>query len=69
MPFTATLFPILIKQITQDPFPELNSIYSEELRNLVFSMLIRNPLERPTINDLLQNEFLCSMLLHHKEEF
>lgn len=69
IPFSATTYPQLINQILNQEIPKLNNIYSEGLRNLVTSMLERDISKRPTVNDLLQNEFLCSKLIQHKEEF
>lgn len=32
-------------------------------------MVERDPLKRPTVNDLIQSDFLCLQLIKNKEEF
>jgi NIMA (never in mitosis gene a)-related kinase 1/4/5 len=65
----------LINRIARGTYDPVNPRYSYELRNLVASMLKKNPRERPSVNGILRKPFImkrCDKFLTNekmKEEF
>jgi NIMA (never in mitosis gene a)-related kinase len=48
----------LVYKIVQDHYEPIPSRYSENLNNLVKSMLIKDDHERPSVLTILQNDFV-----------
>ncbi|CAF0941097.1 unnamed protein product [Brachionus calyciflorus] len=57
-PFEANSLQMLIGKILRGNYDQVNPRYSYELRNLVASMLKRNPRERPSVNGILRLPFI-----------
>jgi NIMA (never in mitosis gene a)-related kinase len=57
-PFEGKNFPDLIKNIITTKHPNLNEIYSDDIRKLVDSLLEKSPENRPTISELLTSDYL-----------
>ena len=53
MPFNAPNLPILALKIQKGEYEKLKNIWSEDLRNLIYSMLLTNPDKRPNLEDIL----------------
>ena len=68
-PFFATNFPALLNKILNGDLPTLNEKYSPELRQFVKGLLIREVDKRPSINDILQSDFIALNLIKNREEF
>lgn len=49
---------MLIMRILRGNYDPISPRYSYELRNLVASMLKRNPRERPSVNGILRKAFI-----------
>lgn len=60
-PFEANNMQMLAYKILRGYFEPINSNYSYELRNLVTSMLKRNPRERPSVNGILRKSFIMRL--------
>ena len=58
MPFNAPNLPILALKIQKGEYEKLKNIWSEDLRNLIYSMLQTNPNNRPNLEDIL-SKFYC----------
>ena len=58
MPFDAPNLPILALKIQKGEYEKLKNIWSEDLRNLIYSMLLTNPDKRPNLEDIL-SKFYC----------
>ncbi len=69
VPFFSTTFGTLLAKIVSGKIPELNKKYSPELRKFVRTLLTREVRKRPTINELLETDFLSEKLIRNKEEF
>lgn len=52
-PFDASSLHFLAMKIVKGTIPPISSTYSDDLRKLVGLLLTRDPLKRPTINQLL----------------
>lgn len=48
----------LVQKIQRSSYEPVNPRYSYELRNLVASMLKKNPRERPSVNGVLRKPFI-----------
>lgn len=74
-PFEANNMQMLAYKILRGSFDPISPKYSYELRNLVTSMLKRNPRERPSVNGVLKKAFImkrCEKFLTNevlREEF
>ncbi|KAA6383143.1 MAG: putative protein kinase domain protein [Streblomastix strix] len=55
LPFCAFKQQDLMRKIVNEPHQPLNTVYSQELRNLVDKMLSKNPHNRPSTEDILRN--------------
>jgi serine/threonine protein kinase len=53
---------ILFKTITNDPIPLINRSYSNELKNLVYAMLNKNPSQRITLSEILSHPLITKYL-------
>jgi len=63
VPFKATCLPAVAVMIcSADPAP-LPQRYSEELSHLLFALLEKNPLDRPSLHELLHTPFLQQHML------
>ena len=58
VPFDGPNLPILILKIQKGEYEQLKNIWSEDLRNLIYSMLQTNPNNRPNLEDIL-SKFYC----------
>ena len=58
VPFDAANFSELVTKITNSQPRKLTHNYSKPLRNLVSSMLAKDPQDRPTTDRVLRNEFV-----------
>ena len=58
VPFDGPNLPILILKIQKGEYEKLKNIWSEDLRNLIYSMLQTNPNNRPNLEDIL-SKFYC----------
>mmetsp|Transcript_11156 Transcript_11156/g.21211 ORF Transcript_11156/g.21211 Transcript_11156/m.21211 type:complete len:667 (-) Transcript_11156:968-2968(-) len=52
----------LVWKIVQEKYPPIPDIYSDDLRNLISAMLSKDPNKRPTIDDILDLDFIDSRL-------
>ena len=68
-PFKSKNFGELVDKIKNGKLPALNNFYSEELRFFVKSLLIKDVRLRPSIDDLLENDFILKNLVFFKNEF
>lgn len=57
-PFEANNMQMLAYKILRGNFEPISPKFSYELRNLVTSMLKRNPRERPSVNGILRKAFI-----------
>ena len=60
--FEASNLPALVMKITKGNFAPISERYSENLRNLIESMLHLVPSQRPTINDIMALPIVTSAL-------
>ena len=58
VPFRGTSIHQLYKNIMKGKYAEIPNIYSNDLKNIIKIILCLNPLERPSANDLLNNEII-----------
>lgn len=56
--FDANSMKGLVLKILRSTYPEIPSSYSSELKNLISAMLTKDPDERPSINKVLEMDFL-----------
>ncbi|RNA05217.1 serine threonine- kinase Nek1-like isoform X1, partial [Brachionus plicatilis] len=69
-PFEANNLKMLICKIIRGTYDQVNPRYSYEMRNLVASMLKKNPRERPSVNGILRKPFImrrCARFLTNEE--
>lgn len=52
----------LVLKILRGTYPEIPSHYSEDLKDLISEMLIKDPIKRPSIRKVVEKEFLCSRI-------
>ena len=52
----------LVLKILRGTYPEIPSCYSNNLRELIALMLIKNPKERPSIKKILDKDFISSRI-------
>ena len=57
-PFDAKSINALIIKITRGEYEDINDMYSNDLRQLIASMLRINPEERPSIDQIFKKKFL-----------
>lgn len=57
-PFTANNMQMLAHKILRGNYEQVLPKFSYELRNLISSMLKRNPRERPSVNGILRKAFV-----------
>ena len=53
-PFDGKSLPLLMRKISKGHYAPIPSVYSKGLRELVEKLLRTNPIERPTINQILK---------------
>ena len=58
VPFRGTSIHQLYKNIMKGKYTQIPNIYSNDLKNIIKIILCLNPLERPSANDLLNNEII-----------
>lgn len=56
--FDATNIKGLVLKILRNNYPEIPKQYSKDLKDLISSMLIKDPVKRPSINKVLEMDFL-----------
>ena len=56
--FDANSMKGLVLKILRGTYPEIPSSYSLDLKDLISSMLIKDPIKRPSINKVLEMDFL-----------
>lgn len=56
--FDATSIKGLVLKILRNNYPEIPKQYSKDLKDLISSMLIKDPVKRPSINKVLEMDFL-----------
>lgn len=68
--FDGSSMPAVVMKIVRGSYPPLHEGYSTSLRELVRALLMRSPLDRPTIKQLLTHRFVrphleryCSQVL------
>lgn len=52
----------LVLKILRGTYPEIPSHYSQDLKDLISEMLIKDPQKRPSIRKVVEKEFLCSRI-------
>lgn len=52
----------LVLKILRGTYPEIPSHYSQDLKDLISEMLIKDPVKRPSIRKVIEKEFLCSRI-------
>ena len=62
VPFRGTSIHQLYKNIMKGKYAEIPNIYSNDLKNIIKLILCLNPLERPSANDLLNNEIILNKI-------
>ena len=62
--FEASNLPALVMKITKGNFAPISERYSEDLRNLIESMLHLDPAQRPTINDIMAQPIVAGALFN-----
>lgn len=67
-PFLTTNYGSLMNKICREPIPPLNSIYSEELKAFIMSLLERDDKKRPSMQELFQTDFLQDILIKNQFE-
>ena len=60
--FDANSMKGLVLKILRGTYPEIPSWYSQDLKDLISSMLIKDPIKRPSINKVLEMDFLKSRI-------
>ena len=58
VPFRGTSIHQLYKNIMKGKYTEIPNIYSNDLKNIIKTILCLDPLKRPSANDLLNNEII-----------
>lgn len=67
-PFNAGSLHELAKKIIAGRFSPIPSCYSQNMQQLIGSILVRDPKRRPSINDLLKNPLLKPRIKRYLEE-
>ncbi len=57
-PFTANNMEMLAYKISKGNYEPVNGKFSYDLRNLISTMLKRDPRERPSVNGILRKSFI-----------
>ena len=58
-PYKSSKWPKIFEEIVSESlFPRIPDSYSEELNEIIQSMLVRNPFKRPSTEKLLSNPYL-----------
>lgn len=52
----------LVLKILRGTYPEIPSHYSEDMKDLIAEMLIKDPTKRPSIRKVVEKEILCSRI-------
>ena len=60
--FDANSMKGLVLKILRGSYPQIPSTYSQNLRDLIADMLIKNPVERPSIRKVLEKDFLAARI-------
>ena len=68
-PFFCTSYPMLMKKICNDIILPIPDIYSTELNTFILSLLERDETKRPSITQILESDFIRSLLINNKDEF
>ena len=61
-------FPAVFLKITKDEVEPINDYYSKEFRNLIYSMLNKDPSKRPTAKEILKMGFIKKRMLSYLQE-
>lgn len=67
--FDANSMKGLVLKILRGTYPEIPSCYSQDLKDLISLMFIKDPAKRPSINKILEMDFLktrISEMLHEE---
>jgi hypothetical protein len=57
-PFEANNIQALGMKVVRGNFPPVSECYSKDLRNLIADMLLKNPVKRPNIIEILLKPFI-----------
>lgn len=68
-PFMDFSYHGLLVKICNAPIEPLPEHYSPEIRNFVMMLLERDPINRPSVNDLFQTDFICQALAKNDREW
>jgi NIMA (never in mitosis gene a)-related kinase len=60
--FDANSMKTLVLKILRGNYPAIPPIYSQDLRDLVAEMLIKDPAKRPSMRKILEKEFLSKRI-------
>lgn len=52
----------LVLKILRGTYPEIPSHYSQDLKDLISEMLIKDPQKRPSIRKVVEKDFLCTRI-------
>jgi NIMA (never in mitosis gene a)-related kinase len=61
-------FPAVFLKIMKDEVEPINDYYSKEFRNLIYSMLNKDPNKRPTAKEILKMGFIKKRMLSYLQE-
>jgi NIMA (never in mitosis gene a)-related kinase len=65
-PFRGTNIKILAKNIKEGTFEPISNVYSNDLKNIINSMLRKDPNERPTAKELINGEIVQNKIKEYK---
>ena len=68
-PFYCTSYPELIQRICHKEVPPIPSVYSMELNHFIMSLLRKKQVDRPSIREILESDFIRTLLFKNKQEF
>ena len=57
--FDANSMKGLVLKILRGNYPAIPSTYSEDLKQIIAEMLIKDPAKRPSMRKILEKDFLC----------
>lgn len=60
--FDANSMKGLVLKILRSSYPAIPSHYSEDLKQIIQEMLIKDPLKRPSMRKILEKEFLAKRI-------
>ena len=61
-------FPAIFLKIMKDEIEPINDFYSKEFRNLIYSMLNKDPSKRPSAKEILKMGFIKKRMLSYLQE-